>query len=271
MSIQVEQLQFAYHIKPVLKGVSFSAEAGELLAVLGPNGAGKTTLFRCILGILSGYRGSIAVDGANVRTLSARELARRVAYIPQVHGQAFSYSVLEMVLMGTAHGMSPLCAPKAAETETALAALETLGIAELAQKSFAHLSGGEQQLVLLARALAQQARTLVMDEPTASLDYGNQALVYARVRALVRDGYTVVLSTHNPQHALWYADRVLALLCGEVAAYGTPESVVDAGLLHQLYGVQVQLVRTGQETLIVPQIQVRNGSGFAGPDAEKTK
>ena len=112
MSIAVEHLQFAYRARPVLRDVSFCAEEGRLLAVLGPNGAGKTTLFRCVLGLLRGYQGRILVDGTEARTLSARELAHRIAYIPQIHGQAFAYSALEMVLMGTTHSISPFSAPK---------------------------------------------------------------------------------------------------------------------------------------------------------------
>lgn len=253
MSISIEQLQFAYRARPVLQGVSFSAENGCLLAVLGPNGAGKTTLFRCILGLLSRYRGRILVDGMDARALSARELARRVAYIPQVHGQAFSYSVLEMVLMGMTYGISPLAAPKEKEAAAARAALARLGIEHLARVPFSQLSGGEQQLVLIARALAQAARTLVMDEPTASLDYGNQARVLEHARTLAREGYAVVLSTHNPQHALTYADAALALLDGRVAAYGPPAEVLDAALLYRLYGVRVEFLKTESGMLIVPR------------------
>lgn len=252
MSIEVERLNFAYRTRPVLKNVSFHAGEGQLLAVLGPNGAGKTTLFRCMLGLLKRYQGRILIDGAEAHTLPTRELARRVAYIPQLHEQAPSYSVLEMVQMGTAHAVSPFSAPKEKETAAALAAMERLGIMGLAEQSFSRLSGGEQQLVLIARALAQQSRTLVMDEPTASLDYGNQMLVLEHARALARDGYTVVLSTHNPQHALSYADVVLALLDGSVAAFGSPAEVMDAALLFRLYGVRAAFVRTECGVLIAP-------------------
>lgn len=254
MSIVVEQLHFAYGQRSVLRGVSFSAEDGCLLAVLGPNGAGKTTLFRCILGLMSRYEGRILVDGTDARTLPARALAHRIAYIPQVHGQAFSYSVLEMVLMGTTHGLSPLAVPKEKEKAAGIAALERLGIAQLAQKPFSKLSGGEQQLVLIARALAQAAHTLVMDEPTASLDYGNQVRVLEHARALAREGYAVVFSTHNPQHALSYADGVLALLEGEAAALGDPSEVMDAALLYRLYGVHTEFLKTENGILIAPRV-----------------
>ena len=254
MSITVDGLNFAYCTRNVLSDVRFTAEAGQLVAVLGPNGVGKTTLFRCILGLLKKYTGTILVDGADAKRLTARELAHRVAYIPQIHAQTFGYSVRDMVLMGTTHAVSPMSAPKRAENEAAEAALQRVGIDKLAEKNFTHLSGGEQQLVLVARALAQNAKTLLMDEPTASLDYGNQAHVLSVVKALAADGYAVVLSTHNPQHALWYADKALALCDGRVAAFGAPRDVMDAALIERLYHMRVQMIPAENGPLISPAI-----------------
>ncbi len=255
MSIYINQLSFAYSLRDVLKNITLSMESGQLLAVLGPNGTGKTTLFRCILGLQTQYKGTIQIDGVDAHTLTARELAHRIAYIPQTHGLAFGYSVQDMVLMGTTHNVSSLGVPKQKELDAVKAALEKLGISHLIDQNFAKLSGGEQQLVLIARALAQNAKTLLMDEPTASLDYGNQTLVLRQVRSLADEGYTILLSTHNPQHALWYADRAVALVGGSVAAFGPPGEVVDAKLIEQLYGVEVLLVETAQGPLITPVIK----------------
>lgn len=252
MSISVRNLSFAHGTQAVLDDVSFEAQNGRLLAVLGPNGVGKTTLFRCILGLLRGYTGTIEADGADTRAFGAHELARRIAYIPQTRGQAFNYSVLEMALMGTSHAVAALSVPKQKETDAARAALAQVGIPHLADKSYAHLSGGEQQLVLIARALAQQSKTLLMDEPTANLDYGNQTRVLETVRELAGRGYTVLLSTHNPQHALWYADLALALSDGHVAAFGVPDAVIDAPLIRTLYGIDVRFMETEGGTIITP-------------------
>lgn len=252
MSIAVRNLSFAYCTRTVLTDVSFSANEGTLTSVLGPNGVGKTTLFRCILGLQRHYGGMIFVDGDDAGKLSPRELAHRIAYIPQIHTQTFGYTVLDMVLMGTSHTISNLSLPGKRQVKTALDAMERLGIAHLSKKNFTHLSGGEQQLVLIARALAQRAKTLLMDEPTASLDYGNQAHVLSVVRALAREGYTVVLSTHNPQHALSYGDQALALCGGRVAAFGPPGAVLDAALIRQLYHMRVTLVETEAGPLIAP-------------------
>lgn len=255
MSIAVKGLGFAYCTRSVLTDISFLANDGQLVAVLGPNGVGKTTLFGCILGLRRHYTGMIAVDGVDARTLSPRERAHRLAHIPQTHDQTFSYSVTDMVLMGTSHRVATLSVPRERELAAARTAMERVGILPLADKSFSHLSGGEQQLVLIARALAQEAQTLLMDEPTSSLDYGNQDLVLRQARSLADEGYTVLLSTHNPQHALWYADAALLLLDGRVAAFGAPERVMDAAIIERLYGVSVEFVQTKNGPLIAPAME----------------
>ena len=252
MSLSVRDLCFAYKNTPVLDHIGFSAESGELLAILGPNGVGKTTLFRCILGEQKRYSGTVGIDGTDARTLSAREIAHRIAYIPQTHGMTFRFTVRDTVLMGTSHTLSPFASPGKAQERIAMEALDRLGIAGLSDRSFDTLSGGEQQLVYVARALAQQARILLMDEPTSSLDYGNQLRVLSAVKGLARDGYTVLLSTHNPQHALWYADRVLALHDGRVAAFGETKAVLSSALLKTLYGTHTELYETPGGPVILP-------------------
>ena len=252
MTLSVNGLTFGYGKTPVLKDVGFSADRGEVLAVLGPNGAGKTTLFRCILGEQKQYAGSIQIDGVEAKTLSSRNLAHHVAYIPQTHPMTFRFTVRDMVLMGTTHRISPLSVPRAREERAAEDAMKQLGIETLAEKDFDRISGGEQQLVYIARALAQQAKILVMDEPTASLDYGNQFYVLSVVRALAREGYTVLVSTHNPQHAIWYSDRVLALVNGRVAAFGASRETLTPVLIEMLYGRHVSLEQTNSGPVIVP-------------------
>ena len=181
MTLTVSHLTFAYpKAPPVLEDVSFTVPAGDFLSVLGANGAGKSTLFRCLLGGLEGYTGAISLDGRDVRTFSRRELAARIAYIPQIHRPTFGYSVLDTALMGLTRHLSPFQSPSKALEQQALTALEQLGVAHLAQRNFAALSGGEQQLVLIARALCQQSDLLIMDEPTASLDTATSSVCWSR-------------------------------------------------------------------------------------------
>lgn len=252
MILSVENLCFSYGAHQVLQQVDFAVEKGEFLSILGPNGVGKSTLFRCMLGTLTGYQGSVLVKGREIRTLSHRERAQRIAYIPQSHRPTFGYTVLDTALMGTTRQFSPFQQPKRAQTDMALAALERVGVLHLAQRNFAHLSGGEQQLVLIARAIAQQSDILIMDEPTSALDYGNQLRVLRQVRDLSREGYTVLLSTHNPQHALTFADRLLVLRDGTAAALGRPAQVLTPALMETLYGVTVDFLDTASGPVLVP-------------------
>ena len=242
MQIEVKDLCFSYGAQPVLEHVSFSVPEGSMTAVLGPNGAGKSTLFRCLLGLLRPQRGQVTIGTQALGSLSRRALAQLAAYVPQAASPTFQYTVLDTVLMGTSSSLSLLERPGRAEQERALQALERLGIAALADKSIANISGGERQLVLLARALVQQARLLIMNEPTANLDFGNQQRVLSQITALTRQGYTVLLSTHHPDHALRYCSHTLALHNGRVCAFGETGQVLTAGLIETLYGVHAELV-----------------------------
>lgn len=249
--IDVRGLSFSYGASPVLRGLTFTVEEVGLTALLGCNGAGKTTLFRCMLGLLPGYEGSLTLDGREIRRYGARELAQRIAWIPQSPNLTFSYSALDMVLMGTTGQLGPFSSPGERQRRIALEAMEHLGIAHLAKRGFLHLSGGERQLVLIARALAQQAKVLLMDEPCASLDFGNQSRVMAQARELAHSGYTVIMSTHHPQHALSYADRVIALSGGRLLRSGTPEAVMDAELMRTLYGIETAFVDSPVGKIVV--------------------
>ncbi len=252
MMLEVNNLRFAYTNHEVLAGVSFKATAGECLCLLGENGAGKTTLFRCLLGLLRGFTGEICINGIRSQKLSIRETAKTIAYIPQAHAPAFNYSVFDTVLMGTNPQIESYRSPGIAEYETALNALKLLKVDHLSDRGYAQISGGERQLVLIARALAQQSRVLVMDEPTANLDYGNQIRVMRQVKLLAQQGYLVVLSTHNPEHALTYADNVLVLKQGKVLTHGHPASVLTPEVIQQIYGVSVELFTLPSATGCIP-------------------
>ncbi len=255
MNLEVKNLSFSYGERKVLKDICFSAEYGELLSVLGPNGVGKSTLFRCILGLLVPQQGEILVDGRAVGQMEASRLAGYIAYIPQSNNPAFNYTVLDMVVMGTTAQLGSFRIPGSNERKQAVRSLERLGIGHLRDRGYGTISGGERQLVLIARAMAQQARLLVMDEPSANLDYGNRIRVMQTVKELVRDGYGVIQSTHDPDQAFLYSDKILALLDGQVLAWGTPEKVICDSLISRLYGVDVEVcsLRDDRVRICVPQ------------------
>ncbi len=242
--IKTEDLRYAYGSHQVLKGINMEAREGELLCILGANGAGKSTLFKCILGLLKGYQGSITIAGRNMLDLSASEKASLVAYIPQAAKPTFAYSVLDMVMMGTTSHLKGFSSPGKKERDLAEAALDKMGIAQLINRDYMKLSGGEQQMVLISRALAQGARTLIMDEPTSNLDYGNQMKVQQQLKNLALEGYSIIQSTHNPEQTYYFADRIISILDGQVYKQGKPAEIMDSHLIHRLYGIDAKTIAT---------------------------
>ena len=257
MSLEVRKLSFSFGAENVLKDISFSVSDGETIALLGENGAGKSTLFRCLLGFLKPSGGEILVNGRPIAEYSHRALSREIAYIPQSYSPTFDYTVRESVLMGTTAQLGIAQQPSKPQLDLADRTLEQLGIAHLAQRGCRQISGGERQLMLLARALVQNAHILIMDEPTANLDYGNSCRVMERVRQLGDTGYTVIFSTHDPQQALRSASRVLALKNGALFVDGAPAAALREEVLSALYGISVAVrsieVNGEKRTVCVPE------------------
>ena len=241
MSIRVENLSFSYGNHEVLHHLDFEIPDGCLVNVLGPNGVGKSTLFRCILGLNQNFTGTVLVNDKNVKDLTIKERAREISYIPQTHAPVYDYEVLDVVLMATGSDLKMLSNPGKEQRKRAYAALERIGIESFAHRLYTQISGGEQQLVLIARALAQNARTIVMDEPTSALDYGNTVRVLSCVRQLAREGLSIVQSTHNPDHAFLYSDKTLVIREGRVDAFGDPGDVITSELISGLYSVEVEV------------------------------
>ncbi|MGI6151135.1 MAG: ABC transporter ATP-binding protein [Christensenellales bacterium] len=253
MALHVNDLWFSYGRHRVLQGVTFGVEKGEMVFILGKNGAGKSTLFKCILGHVKKTGGVIEIDGAPLESYPPRALAKRVAYIPQAGAPTYNYTVRQMVTMGRTVHLPLFSSPTREDDAMVSEALERMGILDLAEKGFDEISGGERQLALIARALVQKGGILLMDEPTSHLDFGNQLRVLQRIKGLTQSGLTVLVISHNPQHALHFGSRVLALDGGTARAFGAPKEVLQPDLVRALYGVDVAFARHGEETLILPQ------------------
>jgi len=243
MIIEAQRLAFGYPGHPVGKDVSLSLAAGEVLCLLGPNGSGKTTLFKTLLGLLPPQAGEVLIDGIGLRTRSRDQIARAVSYVPQAHAAFFPFTVREVVLMGRTAHLGVFSSPSRRDREVAQAALERMRLLHLADSIYTRISGGERQLTLIARALAQDAQVVVMDEPTANLDFGNQVRVLQHIRSLSGSGIGVLLSTHDPDHAFLCADRVAMLHEGRLVHHGPPAEVITAESLKQVYGVDAIVAR----------------------------
>jgi iron complex transport system ATP-binding protein len=240
VNIELANLSFAFGSREAcLNDVSLEVNESELCCLLGPNGAGKTTLLRCLLGLLRPSAGSIRVAGNEVADLSPRQLACLVAYVPQTTTMVFPFTALEMVVMGRTPFVGVTSSPSRADRHIAAASLERLGIAHLGQRVFSQLSGGERQLTILARALAQEAPVMVLDEPTTGLDYGNEVRLLHVVSELVSGGATVLMTTHQPNHALTWADRAVLLRRGSVLASGPPAEILTGDQLSSLYEIPI--------------------------------
>lgn len=242
MTLEVRSLSFGFPGRTIGSGIDLSLAPGEILCVLGPNGGGKTTLLRTILGLLKPRGGDVLFDGRNLRAMQRTEIARLAGYVPQGHAAYFAFTLREFVLMGRTARLDAFASPGEADRRIADRALESLGLAALADRPVTEISGGERQLALIARALAQEPRLLVMDEPTASLDFGNRLRVLERIGALAGTGISILFSSHDPDQALRCADRALLLGEGHALETGAPEAVIRPDTLERLYGVAVEVV-----------------------------
>lgn len=235
--LQAQALSIGHGRRCVAQGLAFALAPGEVLCLLGANGSGKTTLLRTLLGLLPPLAGEVHCSGQDVAAWPRAAFARHVGYVPQAHAGLFPFTVEDVVLMGRAARVGRFSAPGAADRQVARRCLEMLGIAHLRASSYTAISGGERQLALIARALAQEPALLVMDEPTASLDFGNQIRVLEHIERLRAGGMAVLMTTHQPEHALRIADRIALLGGGRLVAIGAPRATATPAALAALYGV----------------------------------
>lgn len=259
MELEFRNLSCGYGSRIVVDDISLSFKVGEVVGLLGANGCGKTTLIKTILGLLPILGGEVLLDGKNIKNWTSAQIARVIGYIPQMHSPPFPFQVLDVVLMGRTAHIKPFSSPSSEDVKIAEQALDMLSISYLRDRVYTEISGGERQLVLIARALAQEPRILIMDEPTASLDFGNQIKVLSHVKQLAGMNIAVLMSCHFPEHAFIYSNRAVLLNEGKILHSGTPGETITAERLKTLYGVDVDIVtvknRMNQELRVcIPSI-----------------
>jgi iron complex transport system ATP-binding protein len=239
--LRLSEIFFAYGKRPVLSGLSFETESGTISAVLGPNGAGKSTLLDICLGWRKPNAGSVTIEGNGLDAMSTRDRGKIVSLVPQRENIRFDFPVLEYVLLGRAPHLPPLAVPGPADTAIAIEALGTVGIAHLAERQVAQISGGEYQLMLIARSLTQQPRLLLLDEPTSQLDPAHRIEVLRVLKRLAAAGITVFLTSHSPETAALVADRIHLLHGGAIVVSGPPREVLTEEHLEAAYGVEFHI------------------------------
>lgn len=255
--LEVADLTFAYKQQNILQNISFKLGYGQSVCVLGKNGVGKSTLFKCLLRMLKPRTGSIKINDQSIQMCSRNELSQLISYIPQNQRGTFHFTVFEMVLMGTTARLKNYQQPGKIENELAESALNALNISHLKNRSYSEISGGEQQLVIIARSVAQQSKIIIMDEPCANLDYGNQIMVLEMIQKLAEEGYLIIQATHDPNHALQYADYVLILQEG-CLLQGEPKKILTSQQLEAIYHVPITVhqLNSAEQSICLPTKKV---------------
>ena len=246
MRLEVEGLTCGYKF-PIINGISFHVEPGEVACVLGVNGVGKTTLFKTILGQLPRLGGRVSISGQDLSQMPVKQIARIIGYVPQAHIPPFPYRVLDVVTTGRTPHLSLFSAPSRCDEEIAYEVLEQMQIGSLSERVYTELSGGERQLVLIARALAGAPKILVMDEPASNLDFGNQMRMIRQIRLLADMGLAVMLTSHNPDHVLQCATKAVLLYGGARYAVDTPEKLINRETMREIYSIEAEVKRFERE------------------------
>jgi len=266
-AITIENLSFGFTRQdPIFSHISFNLDPGEVFCLLGPNGSGKSTLLKCIAQLLSSPTGRVLLDNENLGQLPSGKIARLLGFVPQSLVSAFPFKVADIVVMGRASRISMVSSPSRTDQHQALGAMERLGIAHLAQRPCNRLSGGEWQMVLIARALAQSPRVMLLDEPTSHLDLGNQIKILEVVDSLSREGMTIIMASHFPDHAFLSAHKVGILKNNSLMGLGAPDRVLTRELLEATYGTPIRVLRVGDDVDRKICIPLLKKTGPRGPD-----
>lgn len=253
LMLEIQDAVCGYGKEIILNNLSFQVKKGDVLSIMGANGIGKTTLFKSILGHLKLLSGKIYINDKEIDSLTIKEKARKIAYVPQAHIPPFPFQVLDVVVMGRTAHLSVFSAPSKMDMQIAEEALKILGILYLKDKVYTEISGGERQLVLIARALAQQSEIIIMDEPTANLDFGNQIRILEQINHLAERGLAIIYTTHFPEHAFQCSNRVFIIKGKSDFAIGTANEIITDELLYEIYHVRAEVreIALAQKTIRV--------------------
>ncbi len=242
MIYEVRHGIFGYKDIPILNDINFSVCEGEVMSILGPNGVGKTTLLKCMMGLLKWKEGESLLDGENIRNIKPKEFWQKIAYVPQAKGSAFGFSAIDMVTLGRSPHLGMCSQPKMEDREAARQAMEDMGILHLKDKLCTEMSGGELQMVLIARALTVNPKMLVLDEPESNLDFRNQLIILETIRNLSKKrGISAIVNTHYPEHALKISDKALILNREGRNLFGNAEQIINEENMKQAFSVQVYI------------------------------
>lgn len=244
MMLEIQNLSFHYPKKGqmIFSDVSFGIDSGEIVSILGTNGAGKSTLLNCIVNLYKPSSGNIFIDGNSMADMRAIDIAKYIGYVPQVHTPAYSYTVLDFVVMGRTPYIGILASPSEDDYSIAEDALREIGIYHLADKPYTEISGGERQMVTISRVLAQQPKVILLDEPTAHLDYGNQLRMVNLVQNLAEKGYAVVMTTHTPDHVIILNGNIGILDQKGHFIFGKVDEILSDKMLSDLYHINLKLI-----------------------------
>lgn len=247
MIMEVRDLSFSYpNGRKIFSGVNISLEAGEILTILGPNGVGKSTLLNCLANLLKPSGGEIRMDGKNIHTISLREAAKILGYVPQTHTPAYGYNVRDFVVMGRAPYLGMFQRPSAEDYAIADEVMASMNITKLANQPYTEISGGERQQATLARVIVQQPKIIMFDEPTNHLDYGNQLRVVHMIKDLAKRGFAVVMTTHMPDHAIMLGGKTAILNRQGNLICGNTDDIITDENLQNIYQVDVRVVEVAE-------------------------
>jgi iron complex transport system ATP-binding protein len=251
--METKDCSFSYDNKNnVFEDISFKVSSGDIFCILGANGTGKTTLIKCLTGLMKPNKGKILIDGKDMKTFSHADLAKKIGYIPQIHNSTFPFTVLDVVLMGRSPHLDIFESPAEEDYKIAEKSLKSLNIIHMKDKPYTEISGGEQQLVFIARVLTQEPEILILDEPTSHLDFGNQIRTLDIIKKLASEGLSVIMSSHFPDHAFISANKVALMGEKRFIAMGTPKDVITTKNMKRIYDIDVKILDIGRRMACIP-------------------